>query len=216
MVSMVCEMVVGTRLLRALEDREPLERPGSYKRQKWLARISFALGMLYAVSGLLSPFIESPWSAYDGDGRDNLKAGAVYVDLRKLDGAAEEETYFFGCKTKVHELAPRMWFIEQYTDAPQEEQSSAVTEYYHLLLGELVPQLEKELMDRSNTEMFWVDAEGLDGLWWGERTGRDGRVNQVVIAALDRDVLRLQYHGPTDLRTRSDYFIQVMLEARED
>lgn len=71
-------------------------------------------------------------------------------------------------------------------------------------------------MDRSNTEMFWVDSEGLDGLWWGERTGRDGRVNQVVIAVLDRDVLRLQYQGPTDLRTRSDYFTQVMLEAREN
>ena len=204
------ELSVGLRLLRTFEAREPLERPGNYRRQKRTARLSFVLSMLFMLFGVLSDLWEDPWSARE-KGSEELKAGAVYADLRVMDGIAEEATYFFAPKTKVHELAPRMWFIKQYadSDAPAEQQIMAHSEYYRLLTDVLTPELERELIARYAAEMATVECEMLDSFFWGEET-RDGLRTQLVVASVGRKVLLVSYRGPTDLRTQETYFASLL------
>lgn len=212
LVLIVHEVVSGLRLLRALEEREPLERPRPYRWQKWLARISFAAGIAVALSGFLEPLWEEPWSAREKHGED-LKAGAVYVDLRELDGTPEEETFFFAPETKVHELAPRMWFIQQDAcpGAPVEEQILVSSEYYRLLTKLLVPQLEKDLLYWcGDVEMELLESVELDSFWWGEQTNRDGLREQFVVATLGRNAISVQYRGPSDLRTQGAYFAELL------
>lgn len=211
LVLMLHEVVSSVRLLRALEEREPLERPRPYRWQKWLARISFVLGIVFMLSGLLGR-LEEPWSARE-KGSEELKAGAVYVDLRELDGTPEEETFFFKPETKVHELAPRMWFIRQdaYPGAPIDEQIHVNSEYYRLLTTLLVPQLEKDLQYwNSDTDMEEMDCETLDRFLWGERMTRDGLREQIVVTSLGRNVMFVAYRGPTDLRTQEAYFTKLL------
>ena len=50
-----------------------------------------------------------------------------------------------------------------------------------------------------------VEAEGLDGFWWGEST-----YYQFALARLGREVLFLQYEGETDLRRQGDYFAALL------
>lgn len=204
------ELSVGLRLLRTFEAREPLERPGDYRRQKRTARLSFVLGMLFMLFGVLGDLWEDPWSAREKGGEEP-KAGAVYVDLRVMDGIPEEETYFFAPKTKVHELAPRMWFIKQYanSDAPTEQQIMAHSEYYRLLTDVLRPELERELIYRYDAEMTAVECEMLDSFFWSEETHDDLRT-QLVIASVGREVLLVSYRGPTDLRTQEAYFANLL------
>ena len=206
------ELVVGLRLLRKLEEREPLERPKSYRGQKWIARFSFMISTVFLVTGLLGSTLEEPWSAWE-KGSEEVKANAVYVDLRELDGTPAKETFFFRPQTKVHELAPRMWFIQQdaYPGAPVDEQILVETEYYHLLTELLVPQLQKELLHANRkTEMKEVPSDTLDSFHWGERTNRDGLQEQIVVATLDRNVMFVAYRGPTDLRTQGTYFTELL------
>jgi len=212
LVLIVHEVMSGLRLLRTLEEREPLERPRPYRWQKWLARISFVLGIAFALSSLLEMFWEEPWDAREKHGED-LKPGAVYVDLRDLDGTPEEETFFFRPETKVHELAPRMWFISQdaYPGAPVDEQILVKTEYYHLLTELLVPQMEKDLQYwNSDTDMEEMDRKTLDRFLWGERMTRDGLREQIVVTSLGRNVMFVAYRGPTDLRTQEAYFTELL------
>lgn len=206
------EVISALRLLRTLEDREPLERPRPYRGQKWLARISFVLGIVFAIISLLGTFWEEPWSAREKHG-EALKPGAVYVDLRELDGTPGEETFFFRPETKVHELAPRMWFVRQdaYPGAPIDEQIMVETEYYHLLTELLVPQMEKELLHwHDDVDMQEVKCTMLDRFQWGERTTRDGLREQIVVASLGRNVMFVAYRGPTDLRTQEAYLAELL------
>lgn len=205
------EVVSGLHLFRRLEDREPLERPRPYLRQKWMARGSYLVGLTLAVSGLLGCWLDAPWSAWDRHGAVP-KADAVYADLCVIEGAAEEDVFFFGPKTKVHELAPRMWFIRQYSDpdTPEETQSILISEYYHLLTRHLTPRLEGDLRSEYDLdELEAVSCDALDSFWWGTRTTQAG-TEQIVIAASGRNILHLQYRGSADLRTQSSYFAELL------
>lgn len=212
LVLIIHELTVGLQMLRKLEEREPLERPKSYRGQKWFARVSFVLSIVFVVTGLLGNTLEEPWSARE-KGSDEPKAGAVYVDLRVLDGTPAEETFFFGPETKVHELAPRMWFIKQYAYAntPADEQIMAHTEYYRLLTKHLAPQLEKDLLYwNSDTDMEEIICVTLDRFRWGERVTRDGLREQIVVVSSGRNVMFVAYRGPTDLRTQEAYFTELL------
>ncbi len=206
------EMRIGLRLLHTLEEREPLERPGDYRRQKRSARFSFVLGIMFMIFSVLNTFWEDPWSAREKGGEEP-KAGAVYVDLRVMDGIPAEETFFFAPETKIHELAPRMWFVKQYAyaGAPVEQQAMVHTEYYRLLTERLASRLQRELLSRwSDADMTEVDCETLDSFFWGEQTTRDGLREQLVVAALGRNVISVTYRGPADLRMQEGYFAALL------
>ena len=210
-VMVVIEIISGLRLFQKLEDREPLERPKAYRGQRWLATVGFVVGLVFACTGFLEIWWENPWDARDRD-TGELKAGAVYVDLRELDGTPEEELFYLWPETKVHELAPRMWFIQQaaYPDAPEEEQTSADTEYFRLLTESLAPRLVEELKSMTHVEMAAVASAELDEFWWCTRENRQGQLEQHAVAALGRNVLAVCYIGPTDLRMQSAYFAELL------
>lgn len=212
-VMVLVEIVSGLRLFQKLEDREPLERPKAYRGQRWLATVGFMVGLVVACTGFLEIWWENPWDARDKD-TGELKPGAVYVDLRELDDAPEEEIFYLWPETKVHELAPRMWFIQQaaYPDAAEAEQTSADTEYYHLLTERLTPKLVGELKSMTRVEMAAVASAELEEFWWCTRENRQGLTEQHVVAALGRNVLAVCYIGPTDLRTQEAYFASLLRE----
>lgn len=212
-VMVLVETVAALRLFRKLEEREPLERPKAYRGQRWLATVGFIIGLIFACAGFLEMWWEQPWSALDKN-TGELKPGAVYVDLRELNGTPEEETFLYRPETKVHELAPRMWFIQQqaYPGAPVDEQIYADTEYYHLLTEHLVPRLTDELKSMTQVEMTPVESAELDQYWWCTQENRQGRMEQHLVAALGRNVLAVRYEGPTDLRTQEEYFASLLSE----
>lgn len=212
-VMVLAEIVSGLRLFRMLEDREPLERPKAYRGQRWLATVGFVIGLVFALTGFLEIWWEQPWDARDKD-TGELKPGAVYVDLRQLDGTPEEETFLYRPETKVHELAPRMWFIQQeaYPGAPVDEQIMADTEYYHLLTAYLTPRLVNELKSMTLVEPTPVETAELDEFWWCQQENHQGQIEQHVVAALDRNVLAVRYTGPTDLRVWAGYLASILEE----
>lgn len=212
-VMVLVEIVSGLRLFQKLEDREPLERPKAYRGQRWLATVGFMVGLVVACTGFLEIWWENPWDARDKD-TGELKPGAVYVDLRELDDAPEEEIFYLWPETKVHELAPRMWFIQQeaYPGAPVDEQITVDTEYYHLLAECLTPRLVNELKSMTRTDLTPLESAELDEFWWCQQEGRQGQMEQHVVAALGRNVLAVRYSGPTDLRMQADYLAALLGE----
>ena len=210
-VMVLIETVSASRLFRRLEEREPLERPKAYRGQRWLATVGFIIGLVFACAGFLEMWWEQPWSALNKD-TGELKPGAVYVDLRELDGTPEGETFLYRPETKVHELAPRMWFIQQeaYPGAPVDEQITVDTEAYHLLTEHLAAVLVSELKSMTHAEPTAVGSAELDEFWWCTQENRQGQLEQHVVAALGRNVLAVRYIGPTDLRTQSAYFVELL------
>lgn len=216
-VLMTCQMRSMRRLLRFLDAGIPLERPRLYRRQKWLARalaavlgLSLVLHFLGAVTAIDGGSLKEGWDA--GDSYHDPGPGAVYVDLAALEGAAETE--FWGCRTKVQELCPRMYRITQLSLEKGEKTSRQVlssveTSYYRLLTEGLARQLAKELIqDRpgsmgtsAHEALVPVEGAALDGFWWLQKD--DG--TQYAVALLGRQVLFVQYEGETDLRTAGDY-----------
>jgi len=212
-VMVLVETVSALRLFQKLEDRESLERPKAYRGQRWLATVGFVIGLVFALTGFLEIWWEQPWDARDKD-TGELKAGAVYVDLRELDGTPEEETFLYRPETKVHELAPRMWFIQQeaYPGAPVDEQITVDTEYYHLLAECLTPRLVNELKSMTRTDLTPLESAELDEFWWCQQENRQGQMEQHVVAALGRNVLAVRYAGPSDLRMQEAYFASLLRE----
>ena len=210
-VMVLVETVSALRLFQKLEDREPLERPKAYRGQRWLATVGFVIGLVFALTGFLEIWWEQPWDARDKD-TGELKAGAVYVDLRQLDGTPEEETFLYRPETKVHELAPRMWFIQQeaYPGAPVDEQIAVDTEYYHLLAECLTPRLVNELKSMTRTDLTPLESAELDEFWWCQQENRQGQMEQHIVAAIGRNVLAVRYIGPTDLRAQEAYFVSLL------
>ena len=214
---MVCQVLSMRRLLRFLCTGIPLERPRPYRHQKWLARVlAVALGwmlFLHFFSGFSTmngSSLKEGWDA--GDSYHDPGPGAVYVDLAALEGAAETE--FWGCRTKVQELCPRMYRITQLSLEKGEKTSRQVlssveTSYYRLLTEGLARQLAKELIqDRpgsmgtsAHEALVPVEGAALDGFWWLQKD--DG--TQYAVARLGRQVLLVEYEGQTDLRTAGDY-----------
>ncbi len=113
---MLCQIRSMGRLLRSLRAGVTLKRPKPYRRQKWLARgvlvcvvLFLGLGFLGSLRNIRGSSLAGGWDT--GDSRHVPKAGVVYVDLRDLEGA--EQTEFWSCRTKVHELCPRMYETRQ-------------------------------------------------------------------------------------------------------
>ena len=218
---MVCQVGSMRRLLRFLSAGVPLERPRSYRRQKWLARtLAVALGwmlFLHFFSGFSTmngSSLKEGWDA--GDSYHDPGSGVVYVDLADLEGA--ERTESWRCRTKVQELCPRMYWTTQLSLGSAKEEiqpgnsypveSSVETTYYRLLTAGLARQLAEELTQRriasfgvdGHPALAAVETDDLDGLWWGE-----DRYYQFAVALLGRQVLLVEYEGETDLRTAGDY-----------
>ena len=214
---MVCQVRSMRRLLRFLCTGIPLERPRPYRHQKWLARVlAVALGwmlFLHFFSGFSTmngSSLKEGWDA--GDSYHDPGSGVVYVDLADLEGA--EKTEFWGCRTKIQELCPRMYRITQLSLEKGEKTSRQVlssveTSYYRLLTEGLARQLAKELIqDRpgsmgtsAHEALVPVEGAALDGFWWLQKD--DG--TQYAVARLGRQVLLVEYEGQTDLRTAGDY-----------
>lgn len=154
--------------------------------------------------------LKEGWDA--GDSYHDPGSGVVYVDLAALEGA--EKTEFWGCRTKVQELCPRMYRITQLSLEKGEKTSRQVlssveTSYYRLLTEGLARQLAKELIQArsgymgtsAHDDLAPVETAELDGLWWLQKD--DG--TQYAVARLGRQVLLVEYEGQTDLRTAGDY-----------
>lgn len=215
-VLMACQMRSMRQLLRFLCTGIPLERPRPYRHQKWLARVlAVALGwmlFLHFFSGFSTmngSSLKEGWDA--GDSYHDPGSGVVYVDLAALEGS--EKTEFWGCRTKVQELCPRMYETRQRSLGVGKGDSYPVeswveTTYYRLLTEGLSRQLAKELTQRriasfgvdGHPALTAVETDDLDGLWWGE-----DQYYQYAVARLGRQVLLVEYEGETDLRTAGDY-----------
>ena len=221
-VLLLCEVRSMRRLLRSLNAGIPLERPRPYRRQKWLARglvVCFAYVLVIArLLGSLSTMdggsLAGGWDA--GDSYHVPKEGVVYVDLADLEGA--EDTEFWNCRTKIHELCPRMYWTRQLSLGPEEEAiqpiiASVETTYYRMLTEGLARQLTKELIQGRIASLgvygypalTAVETDDLDGLWWGE-----DRYYQFAVARLGRQVLFVQYESDTDLRTEESYLSSLL------
>lgn len=221
-VLLLCEVRSMRRLLRSLNAGIPLDRPRPYRRQKWLARglvVCFAYVLVIArLLGSLSTMdggsLNGGWDA--GDSYHVPKDGVVYVDLADLEGTADTE--FWNCRTKIHELCPRMYWTRQLSLGPEEEAiqpiiASVETTYYRMLTEGLARQLTKELIQGRIASLgvygypalTAVETDDLDGLWWGE-----DRYYQFAVARLGRQVLFVQYEGDTDLRTEESYLASLL------
>ena len=220
-VLIICQVRGMRRLLRSLNAGIPLDRPRPYRRQKWLARglvvclaYIWVMGFLGGGQTIDGNSLTDGWDA--GDSWHVPKDGVVYVDLTELEGA--EDTEFWDCRTKVHELCPRMYWTRQLSLGAGEEISQPVeswveTTYYRMLTEGLARQLTRELIQRR-TASFGVDGhpaltavetDTLDGFWWGE-----DRYYQFAVARLGRQVLFVQYEGDTDLRTEEAYLASLL------
>lgn len=215
-VLMTCQMYSMRRLLRFLDAGIPLERSRPYRHQKWLARalaavlgLSLVLDFFSGFSTMNGSSLKEGWDA--GDSYHDPGSGVVYVDLADLEGA--EKTEFWGCRTKVQELCPRMYETRQRSLGVGKGDSYPVeswveTTYYRLLTEGLSRQLAKELTQRriasfgvdGHPALTAVETDDLDGLWWGE-----DQYYQYAVARLGRQVLLVEYEGETDLRTAGDY-----------
>ena len=215
-VLLLCEVRSMRRLLRSLNAGIPLDRPRPYRSQKWLARgLVLCFGYVW-FAGFLGGLrtIDGGWDA--GDSHSVPKDGVVYVDLADLEGA--EYTDFWSCRTKIHELCPRMYFTRQLSLEPGEEISREVeswveTTYYRMLTEGLARQLTRELTQRriaslgvdGHPALTAVETDTLDGFWWG-----GDRYYQFAVARLGRQVLFVQYEGDTDLRQEGAYFASLL------
>ena len=216
-VLMVLEWRTMRRLLRRLRTGIPLERPAPYRGQRRLGQIMFAMVVCLIVLWTFGRFFS--WD----EGRDiykhsdTVRSDVVYVDLRELEGA--EDTEFWGCRTKVHELCPRMYETRHLSLGPWEGTSRDVkagveTTYYRMLTQGLARWLAKELVQARpgslgispHGAMEPVPSEALDEFWWV----RADTETQYVVARLGREVLFLEYDGPTDLRTADGYLASLL------
>lgn len=225
-VEIICEVRSMRRLLRFLNAGVPLKRPKPYRWQKWLAWglvlcfgyvwLTWFLGGLRTTNG---GSLTGDWDA--GDSHHVPENGVVYVDLTELEDA--ENTKFWECRTKIHELCPRMYFMRQLSLGSVEKElqpgnsypvlSSVETTYYRLLTEGLARQAEQELTQRriasfgvtGHPALAAVESDTLDGFWWGE-----DRYYQFVVARLGRQVLFVQYEGDTDLRQAGAYFASLL------
>ena len=230
LVLLVCQVSSMVRLLRTLRAGIPLKRPRPYRLQRWLARgllacfvFILAAHFLGGLRNMSGNGLARGWDA--GNSRGVPKEDVVYVDLACLEGA--EITEFWGCRTKVQELCPRMYLTRQLSLGPVERElrpgdslqviSSAETTYYRMLTEGLAAALEAELA-RERPSSFGssgfvqghpalapVEAKELDGFWWGEST-----YYQFALARLGREVLLLQYEGDTDLRQKEAYLAELL------
>lgn len=220
----ICEVRSMRRLLRLLNAGIPLDRPRPYRRQKWLARgLVVCLAYIWAM-GFLGGFRTMDGNSFTGgwDAGDSWhvpKDGVVYADLTELEGAVNTE--FWDCRTKIHELCPRMYITTQLSLGPEEGQpgepqsvqSFVETTYYRLLTKGLARQLTKELIQGRIASLgvygypalTAVETDDLDGLWLGE-----DRYYQFAVARLGRQVLFLRYEGDTDLRTEDAYLASLL------
>lgn len=161
----------------------------------WCCSWGWAFWEVFGIYGAAA--LPDGWDT--GDSRHVPKAGVVYVDLRDLEGA--EQTEFWSCRTKVHELCPRLYETRQLSLGEGEGPlrpgdsypvlSSAETTHYRLLTESLARRLTREL-SRGRTSSLGVyghpalaaaETDGLDELWWGE-----DRYYQFVLARLGRQV----------------------------
>lgn len=222
LVLLFCQVRSMRRLLRSLNAGIPLDRPRPYRRQKWLARgLMAALICMYAVSilgGLRNNSggsLAGGWHAYDAHGVPAPEV--VYVDPRVLEETVGDPLYM-DVRTKVHELAPRIFWATEAVALPDGGQAVAGTACYRLLTAGLARRLAEELTvsdpavvslpreaspDGTSTP---VETEELDGFWWW----LSDEDTQCAVARLGRQVLFVRYRGAADLRGEAAYLASLL------
>lgn len=217
-IVIVTDLRAMRRLMRSLRAGIPLKRPRPYQRGLWLARASILIcwvviflpiiGRGHTISG---NSLESGWDAEVSE--TGVPANAVYLDLRELDSVGVDVEYF-RTRTKIHELAPRMYQVRQFVELPQGTFLWTESIYYRMLTKGLAEELTRELIvsrpgsfgNAPRKEMERVPASRLDAFFWRS----DERGGQYVVAAMGCRVLDAAYQGPTDLRAAEAVFVRLL------
>ena len=206
------------RLWRTLTAGVPLERPRPYRLARALGAAAGALLVVFYGMFCINMVLTNgsgPHFARQAHRQGAPEPGVVYVDLRTLDG--RDDVSYHIVRTKVHELCPRMYWVDQETPYEGEiRRPGASTAYYRLLAEGLAKELAEELRREPSRELRGrgpaepCDAGALDGFWWAEDRYEDGGTTQYAVARLGREVLAVRYIGPTDLRTETDYLAALL------
>ncbi|SFP43037.1 Protein of unknown function [Oscillibacter sp. PC13] len=215
------------RLWKTLTAGIPLERPRPYRRQLWLAWISYGtavailvLQLVYTFPGTAgytsSSFPQHTKEAMDWE-KDRPRPEVVTVELSALDGIPENMVNWFSADRKSLPPAPEMYWTRQYADLPDGEQVFAEMAYYRLRTPALADRLEEELLEefdgwRSWEPLAFAEAAGLDSLWWTRERGAEGDTycTQYLVAAQGNALLTLYYHGAADLRDAGEYLAGIL------
>lgn len=216
------------RLWKILTAGIPMERPRPYRRQLWLAWISYGTAVAILVLQLVYTFLGTAGytsSSFPQHTReamdwatDRPRPEVVTVELSALEGIPETEVNWFSADSKSLPAAPKMYWTRQYADLPDGEQVFAEMAYYRLRTPALADALEKELVAEFDTWRGWEPLEaaetaGLDSLWWTREAGTVGNTyfTQYVIAARGDCVMTLYYHGAADLRDAGTYLAERLM-----
>lgn len=205
------------RLLHRLRTGIPLERPAPYRMQRRLGQVMFAMVVCLIVIWIFGGLFGWDEGRDIQKHSDSVRSDVVYVDLREMGETADTE--FWDCRTKIHELCPRMYETRQLALGPwrgssRDVEAGMVTTYYRMLTQGLARQLAKELVQARpgslgvspHGAMEPVPSEALDGFWWV----REDCETQYAVARLGREVLLLQYEGPMDLRDHAEAYAAVL------
>lgn len=218
------ELLGMRRVLRTLRAGVPLSRPRPYRLQQWLQRAAVAMAFLVLV---VYPFMDMGYSFTDQfHGWDVLdksgvpKAEAVYWELSETEDLVEEPIYW-EAETKIHELASRMYYVREYGDLEDDLLAAAITTYYGMrtegLGRQLAGEVREEFASRGGREaLVQHTADGLDEFWWSREIEPEaGFVDvagglQYVVARKGGQVIAVEYRGRTDLRTQTDYLVELL------
>lgn len=139
------------------------------------------------------------------------------MDPRVLEETVGDPLYM-DVRTKVHELAPRIFWATEAVALPDGGQAVAGTACYRLLTAGLARRLAEELTvsdpavvslpreaspDGTSTP---VETEELDGFWWW----LSDEDTQCAVALLGRQVLFVRYRGAADLRGEAAYLASLL------
>lgn len=158
------------------------------------------------------------WDVLDKSGCP--KAETVYWELSQTEDLVEEPIYW-EAETKIHELASRMYYVREYGDLEDDLLAAAITTYYGMRTEGLGRQLAGEVREEFASRGGWEalvqhTADGLDEFWWSREIEPEaGFVDvagglQYVVARKGRQVIAVEYRGRTDLRTQTDYLLELL------
>lgn len=179
--------------------------PTAWKTMRTLRRIG---GILWLLWLLFSPS-SSPHVSHPTPEAAEIEA---LVELSTLEGREPTAVDLCSVKTKHHELAPRMWFINQDSGTSRLESA-----YFHLLSLPLAQRTASELSEAFSRRysgqitLTPQEREGLDAFFYGA-ANIEGRQVQLVVAQLGRNVLGLCYWGTEDLENHLPEIIEALGE----
>lgn len=114
-----------------------------------------------------------------------------------------------------------MYYVREYGDLEDDLLAAAITTYYGMRTEGLGRQLAGEVREEFASRGGWEalvqhTADGLDEFWWSREIEPEaGFVDvagglQYVVARKGRQVIAVEYRGRTDLRTQTDYLLELL------